>query len=205
MKRQVIIFTLTFIILLAALQTTWIGKEMNISGTFMTPIAGCARYMGGTVITPRAGISEQQYTLNSTSQVPTMQSEIETLLEQEQVEPLFTYSEEDLYLLSHLIQAEAGSNYCSDELQLGVGSVVLNRVAHSRFPDNLRDVIYQPGQYACISDGHFDLEASNRSRENAQYLLEHGSQLPSNVIYQAEFIQGSGVYSHVQNTYFCYE
>lgn len=111
--------------------------------------------------------------------------------------------EKELYLLSHLINAEAGSDWCSDDLMRYVGSVALNRVQHEAFPDSLEEVIYQPGQYACIWDGNFDKEPSERAVRIAKELLDNGSVLPANVVYQAEFIQGSGCYIQEQNTYLC--
>lgn len=104
------------------------------------------------------------------------------------------YSEEDLYLLSHLICGEVEG--CDRQMKTYVGSVVLNRVADSRFPDNLYDVIYQnnPLQYKCTVDGNFEKTPGEETIEVAKYLLENGSQLPPNVIFQAEFKQGTGVY-----------
>lgn len=104
------------------------------------------------------------------------------------------YSEEDLYLLSHLICGEVEG--CDRKMKTYVGSVVLNRVADSRFPDDLYGVIYQnnPLQYTCTVDGNFEKTPGEETIEVAKYLLENGSQLPSNVIFQAEFKQGTGVY-----------
>lgn len=111
--------------------------------------------------------------------------------------------EKDLYLLSHLINAEAGSNWCSDDLMRYVGSVALNRVEHTAFPNTLEEVIYQPGQYACIWDGNFDKEPYERAVRIAKELLDNGSVLPANVVFQSEFPQGSGIYIQEQNTYLC--
>lgn len=110
----------------------------------------------------------------------------------------------ELYLLAHLIYAEAGSDWCTDEMQIGVGSVALNRVEHHLFPDTLYDVIYQSGQYSCTWNGSFDYTPNQRAWNTAQYLLENGSQFPNNVVFQAGFVQGSGIYKQVQNMYFCY-
>ena len=55
-----------------------------------------------------------------------------------------TYTEDDLYVLSHIISAEAGN--CSEDMMLSVGSVVLNRVADDRFPDTISEVVFQEGQ-----------------------------------------------------------
>lgn len=117
------------------------------------------------------------------------------------------YSEDDLYRMSHLIYGEAGN--CSREMMEAVGSVVLNRVSDDRFPDTLADVIFQPGQYACTWDGNYDLTPSEEAVEVARFLLEEGSQLDCSVVWQAEFVQGEGIYKTVTSPwgsimYFCY-
>ncbi len=112
--------------------------------------------------------------------------------------------ERELYLLSHLINAEAGSDWCSDDLMRYVGSVALNRVEHAAFPNTLEEVIYQPGQYSCLWDGNFDKEPSERAVRIAKELLDSGSVLPADVVFQAEFIQGSGCYIEEQNMYLCF-
>lgn len=112
---------------------------------------------------------------------------------------------EKKYLLARLIYAEAGSE--SDEHQQAVASVVLNRMNSDKFPDSIDEVIYQrnPLQYACIEDGNIDKIPDERAVKNAYYIWDNGSVLPDNVLYQAEFKQGSGVYKQIGNTYFCYE
>lgn len=133
---------------------------------------------------------------------------VETEAETETETEVF-YSEEDLYLLSHLICGEVEG--CDWEMKVAVGSVVLNRVADPRFPSTLREVIYQknPLQYSCTVDGNFDKTPGEETVEAAKYLLENGSQLPGNVIFQAEFQQGSGLYKFLlapngRTEYFCY-
>jgi hypothetical protein len=119
----------------------------------------------------------------------------ETLLDQSKV-----------YMLAHLIYGEAGSNWCSDEMQLGVGSVVLNRMKSDYFPDTMEEVIFQQGQYSCTNKGSgYWLEPNERAFANARYLLINGSQLPDNVIFQSQFMQGDGLYKKVGNQYFCYK
>lgn len=117
---------------------------------------------------------------------------IETEVEETESEALYT--EEDLYLLSHLICGEVEG--CDRQMKTYVGSVALNRVADSRFPGTLKEVIYQnnPLQYSCTVDGNFEKEPGEETIEVAKYLLENGSQLPPNVIFQAEFEQGTGTY-----------
>ncbi len=57
-------------------------------------------------------------------------------------------------LLAALIYCEAGNQ--PYEGKVGVGAVVMNRVASSRFPNNIREVIYQRGQFTPAMSGKVD-------------------------------------------------
>ena len=124
--------------------------------------------------------------------------------------PKAAYTQADLDLLSRLIYAEAGCTWIPDWVQRMVGSVVLNRVESQYYPDTIREVIYQPGQYAPTWDGSLQKTPDARTIENARYLLEHGSICPENVVGQNSIVTGSGVYTsyydQVLDTtiYFCY-
>ena len=114
-----------------------------------------------------------------------------------------SYTDYELYLMSHLINGEAGSNWISDAEQRAVGSVVLNRMKDSRFPNTMEGVIYQRGQYACTWDGNFNRTPSARVIANAKYILTHGSTLPRGVVFQSQSVQGP-VYAKIGVHYFCY-
>ena len=120
------------------------------------------------------------------------------------------YTDEDLYVLSHIISAEAGN--CQEEMMLYVGSVVLNRVADDRFPDTIKEVVFQtdPLQYGPTKDGSYYEEPTPEAVEAAEKLLEDGSVLPADVIYQSNEILGE-YYTHLdpppgigKRMYFCY-
>lgn len=113
-------------------------------------------------------------------------------------------NEEELELLAHVIFAEAGSDWCADEMLYGVGSVVLNRMASDHFPDTMYEVIYQEGQYACTWDGNIEKEPNERAYRIAEDLLRNGPTMPPNVVFQAQFEQGDGTYCSIQTMYFCY-
>lgn len=134
-------------------------------------------------------------------QVETQPVEVEPV---EEIEPVKTVDPEDLEILAHLLVGEAGSDWCSDEMIYYVGSVVLNRVAAKDFPNTIEGVVFQKGQYACTWDGNYDRKPSERHYRIAEDLLLNGSLLPEDVVFQAEFKQGSAVYAKVQNMYFCY-
>ena len=112
------------------------------------------------------------------------------------------YTEEDLYVLAHVLAGECQN--CPDMEQLYVGSVVLNRRAHPSFPKTIKGVVFQKGQYACTWDGNYNREPTERNWENARKLLEEGSILPGHVIFQSGFRQGKGVYLKTEYHYYCY-
>lgn len=111
--------------------------------------------------------------------------------------------ETDLYLLAHVICGEA--QYCPRTEQEYVGSVVLNRVKSNEFPDTLSEVIYQtnPIQYACVWDGNFYREPTQENWEVAADLLENGSVLPDDIVWQSAEPQGSYTYIQTEYHYYC--
>ena len=76
------------------------------------------------------------------------------------------YSSSDVYLLAKVIAAEArGESYTG---QVAVGAVVLNRVAHSSFPDTVAGVIYQKGAFSCVNDSNWSVAPTAESLKAAQ-------------------------------------
>ena len=73
----------------------------------------------------------------------------------EQEEPELSQDpENEMELLARCIEAEAGN-----QSVLGrrlVADVILNRVDSPGYPDTIRDVIYQPGQFAVVKNGAID-------------------------------------------------
>lgn len=75
----------------------------------------------------------------------------------------FSYvpSDSDLYPLGAIIQCEAdGEPY---EGKLAVGSVVMNRVRSSYFPNTVSGVIYQSGQFSPVASGRYALRLEQES------------------------------------------
>ncbi|WP_226526983.1 cell wall hydrolase [Metabacillus niabensis] len=71
-------------------------------------------------------------------------------------------SEADIDLLARIVRAEAQSE--PFEGKVAVASVVLNRVDSPKFPDTIRDVIYQSGQFQPVSNGEINKPADKESR-----------------------------------------
>ena len=162
-----------------------------------------------SVITSRASEPTRiEQNLDGLDGLKSRENQKETLKEYPSLNtPSNSYSEKDLEILSRIICGEAQSY--SDELQLAVGSVFLNRVKDSRFPNTFEEVAFQKRQYACTRDGNYYRKPTDRNIANAKYLLENGSVLPENVVFQAEFKQGKGVYKTIKigkrrKMYFCY-
>ena len=110
---------------------------------------------------------------------------------------------EELYLLSKIIWAEAGSAWLPMDWKMAVGEVVLNRVASPEFPDSVREVLEQPGQYYGKNSSYFErlkpsaacVEAALRLLEGERVLGEPG------VVFQSNFRLGSGVYLELHDRY----
>ena len=67
----------------------------------------------------------------------------------------------NVQLLARAINGEArGETY---EGQDAVGAVILNRVAHSSFPNTIAGVIYQPGAFTAVSDGQINVAIEESS------------------------------------------
>ena len=107
------------------------------------------------------------------------------------------FTEEDRRLLADCIYWEArGQSY---ECQCYVGQVILNRVYDRRYPNTIRGVIGQPGQY--VNGIRSSPEPCYAA---ADAVLSGQVAMPRNVIYQAQFQQGSGVWKYLEGEYFCY-
>lgn len=122
--------------------------------------------------------------------------------------PSPSWTQQDLNDLAAAIYAKAGATWIPDDIQLYVGSVVLNRVAHDRFPNTIQEVINAKNQYNIDYDDP-ELTPDDRTLDNARWLLDNGSILPANVVFQSNEIQGDGIYYTYDDpilgpTYFCF-
>jgi hypothetical protein len=124
------------------------------------------------------------------------------------------YTMENRELLAQMMFAEEGvffSWYANDPDTIErahklAGSVILHRLnTHFSGAQTLADVLYAPGQY--------DYRTIQRVEEGrtlpaqvyvwADELLLEGAIGPDTLVFQAEFPQGSEVYDHIANQYFC--
>lgn len=140
-------------------------------------------------------------TTKSTSSMPERETTVTTTVEVELVveeEPAYG---SDAYLLAYAMAREA-ADYTD---ALYVGNVILNRVDDPDFPDTILEVLQAPGQYPW-GDAYYSREYIYDTEffKIAEDLLSGGTRpLPSSVVYQAQFVQGSGIYCTYGVHYYC--
>lgn len=133
------------------------------------------------------------------------QTETEVVTEAPTEEAKQIYSDDDLFWLSHVIAAEVGDSTYESKAMCGL--VVMNRVNSQSFKaETIKDVIFSPGQYETVSNERIYREPDEESIEIARKILEGTIEIeiPADVVYQAEFPQGSGIYCQIGYEYYCY-
>ena len=135
---------------------------------------------------------------------------------------LSKYTWDDIRILTTTVYHEAGQT--TEQLRQYVARVALNRVADHRFPDSVYEVITQPGQYNtkyATMDAANAIKAKdsangtkhwNHCKWSVMEAMRGNTDMPSNVLYQANFTQGDGLWKSVyfnsgwfaSTSYFCY-
>lgn len=80
------------------------------------------------------------------------------------------YDSDCIYWLSHIINAESGNQ--SLDGKLAVGTVIMNRVASSRFPGTICEVICAPNQFTPVRNGAINRTPNAESVVAAKLVLE---------------------------------
>ena len=81
------------------------------------------------------------------------ESKVEAELEEENsIFVSSSYSENDYELLCEITYAEAGNQ--TEEQQVAAAATILNRVESDSFPNTIKEVIMQKGQFASTRNGH---------------------------------------------------
>ena len=113
---------------------------------------------------------------------------------------------EEINLLAEVMFWENWSTDKEHEAARLTGAVVLNRVKHKWFPDTVKGVLYQKGQYA-TTHKFFTKELPEECYKLAIDLYRYGTDdVPLNVIFQSTHKEfGSGVWKCINGEYFNYE
>ena len=135
---------------------------------------------------------------------------------------LSKYTWDDIRILTTTVYYEAGQT--TEQLRQYVARVALNRVEDKRFPNSVYEAITQRGQY---NTKYATMEAANTIKaQDAANGTKHwnhckwsvmeamrgNTDMPKNVLYQANFTQGAGLWKSVyfnsgwfsSTSYFCY-
>ena len=113
--------------------------------------------------------------------------------------------QEDIELLAEVIYWE---NWYTDKKKRSAyltGAVVMNRVNSPKWPNTVREVLYQRGQYT-TTKYFFTEELPGEVYDMAADIIDNGTpDVPYNVVYQATFKQGYGDWiDPINGEHFCY-
>ncbi|MGE4352682.1 MAG: cell wall hydrolase [Oscillospiraceae bacterium] len=133
------------------------SEIINVNGTIVVPIRELAQCFGLDV-----EWNEKNWSVRIDA------ADIEYITPADQF-----YDEDDLYWLSRIIFAEAGNQ--PTEGMIGVGNVVLNRVADPTCPDTVHDVIFDDRygvQFSVTETGSIYLDPTEEAINAAKICLE---------------------------------
>lgn len=119
----------------------------------------------GMTLQELASLNPQVKDLNLIYVGQEIKTEEDAIVAPQPVKKVANVSDYELDLLARLVRAEAqGESYVG---KVAVGVVVLNRVDHEGFPNSIKDVIYQPGQFSPVSNGAINTPADAESKRAA--------------------------------------
>lgn len=192
--KKILIICLAICLVISLCGFTYVGKDAADVKDTAHQIAELARSIG----------------LLEDDPIIVRAQEIYNEVEDKDVRNAIPYTEAELKMVANTVHYE--SKGCPDWHQQVVARVVVNRVLHEDFPDTIEGVITQPGAYQAWYAYANPTDIEDRCYENARLALEGYVDVPENVVYQAGFLQGSGIWktSYVNTgwwestTYFCY-
>lgn len=100
----------------------------------------------------------------------------------ERTHDVLVFTLEDRDLLLRCAAAE-GANQGEDGQWL-ILSVIMNRIADEDYPDNVHDVIYQPGHFCVVSDGRIETVKPTEATEMAMTRIEEGDIAPCIIAFE---------------------
>lgn len=121
-------------------------------------------------------------------------------LQEQKVKTEITMEEFDL--MAACVMAESGGE--KFETQYWVAETILNRRKSELFPDTIKEVIMEPGQFAVVSEGSiWTVEPTDSVYEAVQSALEEEI-VPEGILYFTSegYLPGTEPYRKVGNMYF---
>jgi N-acetylmuramoyl-L-alanine amidase len=135
-------------------------------------------YVGQTVHTGTQEVNVTGQTVKGTQEVNSIGQAVQTASK-----PKVTvgYSENELDLLARLVRAEAESEPYQGKV--AVACVVLNRVASPSFPDSIKEVIYQKGQFQPVRNGEINQPADGDSIKAVEEALNENGNIAAGSLF----------------------
>lgn len=110
-------------------------------------------------------------------------------------------TQEEALMLMKLAQCEAGGCVSSQYHEM---MVVVNRLKSDSFPNNIKDVIYQDGQFSVVNEGKFAKAQPTVASHLALAMVERGIDWSEGAVW-VESSSNSSDSWHRQNKEFLYE
>lgn len=139
---------------LTALQETLSEKESQLYGQIQVASAELAEAQAQIAVARAQAEAAKQQASQPVEPIKPNNNQVTDTPDIKQEEPIGDVSEEDLIFFAALIECEAGStNY---DGMLAVASVVVNRMKSRYYPNTLRGVMCQSGQFPPATNGLVD-------------------------------------------------
>ena len=106
------------------------------------------------------------------------------------------YNGYTLYWLSHIINAESGNQPMKGKI--AVGNVVMNRVKSAKFPNNIKDVLFQKNQFSPAMSGSIYRDPNEESVIAAEMVMDGAVVLKYALFFNRE---GMNTYAARNRTY----
>lgn len=109
----------------------------------------------------------------------------------------YSFNTREMDLFYRLVEAEAGGE--SIEGRIAVANVVLNRIRSPKYPDTLKEVIYQQNQFEVVSIGTIDTKIPSEGTKEAVRRAINGEKVvpEDTVIFWAKYLsQDHAIWQH---------
>ena len=115
-------------------------------------------------------------------------------------------SDSDFEFFARVVQAEDCGDENDYENQIAIAQVIWNRVDSPNFPDSVREVLTESGQFSTVKNGKCNAVADEHTRR-AIIDAFLNSPYPSNMVYFRTnfFFKGHKQYKHISDNYFSLE
>lgn len=148
--------------------------------------------------------------VNSSAKEPTFEERVSEMLREhkamtDRLIAMWEFRQSEINLLAEVIYWE---NWFTDKDKRAAyltGAVVMNRVNSPLWPNTVKAVLHQKGQYSTVKY-FYTKEIPQECYDMARDIYKNGTpDVPYNVVFQATFVQGFGDWGDpINGEHFCY-